>query len=170
MSIGISGGPNNTLGILVAAGALIVGGLAAGSYVKTGLKNDSDRTKMQKNKYKRALASAGMLGAGFYIGSQSFLPVVNDVLYKAPISSLGYAAAGALTLMGGVYYGLSYLRYRYIQKKRNEIIPAGTNYNKKSHFFEIPLSQHKIALTGFEPVSRAPKALVLGRYTTGLHH
>ena len=112
---GISGGPNNTLGILAAATALTIGGLAARSYIRD-TKNSSDT----KPNLKKAAASVALLAGGVYIGSQSFLPVINDVLYKAPISTAGYAAVGAIGILGSIYLGMNYLKTRHAYKQQNK--------------------------------------------------
>lgn len=112
---GISGGPNNTLGILAAAAALTIGGLAARSYIK-----DTKNSSVTKPSLKKAAASAALLAGGVYIGSQSFLPVINDVLYKAPISTAGYAATGAVGILGSIYLGMSYLKARHAYKQQNK--------------------------------------------------
>lgn len=61
---GISGGPNNTLGVLVAVSALAIGGVAARSYVHT---DGSDKGIAD---YKLPLASVAALASGLYLGSQ----------------------------------------------------------------------------------------------------
>lgn len=119
VNIGISGGPNNTLGILAAAAALTIGGLSARSYIKDAKKSDNTKPNLKK-----AAISAALLTGGVYIGSQSFLPVVNDVLYKAPVSTLGYAAAGAVGILSGIYMGIDYLKTKHAYKKQ------GNNYGE----------------------------------------
>ena len=112
-NIGISGGPNNTLGILAAAAALTIGGLSARSYIK-----DTKNSPDTKPDLKKAAISSALLAGGVYVGSQAFLPVVNDVLYKAPISTLGYAAAGAVGILSSVYLGIGYLKARHAYKEQ----------------------------------------------------
>lgn len=112
---GISGGPNNTLGILAAAAALTIGGLSARSYIK-----DTKNSSGNKPSLKKAAVSTALLAGGVYIGSQSFLPVVNDVLYNAPISTLGEAAAGAIGILGSIYIGMEYLKARHAYKQQNK--------------------------------------------------
>ena len=115
-TLGISGGPNNTLGILAAAGSLTIGGIAARSYIR------SKDTKMEnvgekgRTGYKTALLSGSLLGAGAYIGSQSFLPVINGTLYGAPIPTLGYTGAAVLSMFAGVHLGMRYLKDRLSKK------------------------------------------------------
>ena len=115
VNIGISGGPNNTLGILAAAAALAIGGLSARSYIK-----DTKSSANTKPVVKKAAISSAFLAGGVYIGSQSFLPVVNDMLYKAPISTLGYAAVGAVGILSSIYLGIDYLKARHAYKKQDE--------------------------------------------------
>ena len=113
VNIGISGGPNNTLGILATAAALTIGGLSARSYIK-----DTKNSSNTKPSLKKVAISSAFLAGGVYIGSQSFLPVVNDVLYKAPISTLGYAAAGAVGILSSIYLGIDYLKARHAYKEQ----------------------------------------------------
>ncbi len=119
-SLGISGGPNNTLGIFAAAGSLIVGGIAAGSYIHLKNPKVKDSSEHAGSKYKMAILSAGFLGAGAYVGSWSLLPVIDGTLYGAPLSTLGYAGASVLSMLTGVYLGMHYLRDRFSDKRRNK--------------------------------------------------
>ncbi len=115
-TLGISGGPNNTLGILAAAGSLTVGGIAARSYIHSkDTKTESTGEKRQSG-YKTALLSGGFFGVGGYIGSQSFLSVINGTLYGAPTSTLGYAGAAVLSMFAGVHLGMHYLKDRFSEK------------------------------------------------------
>lgn len=113
-SIGISGGPNNTLGILAAAGLLVIGGVSAKAYLHSA----DVSGKYAEKKAGRGIAyiSAALLGSGLYAGSQSFLPVINDTLYGAKMSTLGYAGAAAIAITAGVYTGLRYLKRKTSEK------------------------------------------------------
>ncbi len=113
VTTGVSGGPNNTLGILAAAASMVVGGLAARSYLRSDRQEAETGYKSAKGAlYSKAAAAVSFLSAGIYLGSQSFLPVVNDVLYKAPLSSMAEAAIGGAALLSSIYTGLSYLRQK----------------------------------------------------------
>lgn len=114
VTTGISGGPNNTLGILAASAALLVGGLSAKSYIRS---KDYSKTRLD---YKMAVGSLGLLADGAYLGAQFFLPAVNDMLYNAPISSLGYATAGVLGILSGIYFGVEYLRAKHLYKNSSD--------------------------------------------------
>jgi hypothetical protein len=119
-SLGISGGPNNTLGIFAAAGSLVVGGIAARSYIHLKNFKVNDSGEYAGNRYKMALLSAGFLGAGAYAGLGSLLPVIDGTLYGAPLSTLGYAGASVLSTLTGVYLGMHYLKNRFADKRGNK--------------------------------------------------
>ena len=113
VSTGISGGPNNTLGILAAAALLGVGGLAARSYIRKSTNPARGYQSTSGSLYAKATAALAFLVGGLYLGAQSFLPVVNDVLYSAPISNIAEALAGATSIILGVDFGLSYLKQKH---------------------------------------------------------
>lgn len=115
VTTGISGGPNNTLGILAASAALIIGGLSAKSYIKS--KNQSKDYSETLHKKRVAVESLASMAVGVTLGTQTFLPAVNDVLYKAPMFPLGYIAiVGAGNILFGIYLGMEYLRERHSYK------------------------------------------------------
>ncbi len=119
VSTGISGGPNNTLGILTAAALLGVGTIAARSYIHESTKFPSGYKSTSGSLYAKAAASLGLLAGGLYIGAQSFLPVVNDILYSAPVSNVVEGLIGAATIILGVDLGLSYMK-----QSRTKYVPA----------------------------------------------
>ncbi len=130
----LSGGYNNGLGAIVAASALVIGSVAARSYIKSEVKDEEPLGKVPKTGYKavaksviypagsRAVSrSASYTVFGAALGYLAFAPAVKDVIYKTPTPSLGFAALAALEITYGIYTGIRYLKAKHGQKEINKM-------------------------------------------------
>jgi hypothetical protein len=109
VSTGISGGQNNSFGVLFATGALVIGWLSARAYINADF---TEKEAAQRVGYKTIAASVLPLATGLYLGSQSFLSVTNGVIYNESLSRLAEAIVSAGLILTGIYKGIRYFRYR----------------------------------------------------------